>query len=73
MSGVSRESMAWRAAQDLPDGAYVNLGIGLPTMAARFVPADREIVYHSENGILGLGPPPPPGEEDADLVNGCRS
>jgi 3-oxoacid CoA-transferase B subunit len=69
MSGISRDSMAWRAAQDLGDGAYVNLGIGLPTRAARFVPAGREIIYHSENGVLGLGPPPPPGEEDPDLVN----
>jgi 3-oxoacid CoA-transferase B subunit len=69
MKGVSRESMAWRAAQDFVDGAYVNLGIGLPTLAARFVPDDREIVYHSENGILGLGPPPAPGAEDPDLVN----
>jgi 3-oxoacid CoA-transferase B subunit len=61
--------MAWRAAQDLLDGSYVNLGIGLPTLAARFVPEDREIIYHSENGILGFGPPPAPGAEDPDLVN----
>jgi 3-oxoadipate CoA-transferase beta subunit len=51
MKGVSRETMAWRAAQDIVDGSYVNLGIGLPTLAARFVPVDREIIYHSENGI----------------------
>jgi 3-oxoadipate CoA-transferase beta subunit len=69
MIGISRETMAWRAAQDLDDGSYVNLGIGLPTLAARFVPNDREIVYHSENGILGIGPPPAPGFEDPDQVN----
>jgi len=69
VKGVSREAMARRAARDLTDGSYVNLGIGLPTLAARFVPDDREIVYHSENGILGLGPPPAPGTEDPDLVN----
>jgi 3-oxoacid CoA-transferase B subunit len=69
MIGISREAMAWRAAQDLVDGSYVNLGIGLPTVAARFVPPDREIVYHSENGILGVGPPPAPGDEDPDQVN----
>lgn len=69
MKGVDREAMARRAAQDLHDGSYVNLGIGLPTLAARFVPNDREIIYHSENGILGLGPPPAPGTEDPDVVN----
>lgn len=67
--GLSREAMAWRAAQDIPDGAYVNLGIGIPEMVARFVPAGREVVYHSENGILGFGPPPEPGQEDPELIN----
>jgi 3-oxoadipate CoA-transferase, beta subunit len=55
---LNRRQIAWRAAQDLADGAYVNLGIGLPTMVADFIPADREIVLHSENGILGVGPAP---------------
>jgi 3-oxoadipate CoA-transferase, beta subunit len=61
--------MAWRAAQDLGDGAYVNLGIGLPTLVADHIPADREIVFHSENGILGLGRAPTPEETDPDLIN----
>jgi 3-oxoadipate CoA-transferase beta subunit len=69
MKPLSRRQMAWRAALDIEDGAYVNLGIGLPTMVSDFIPADREIVFHSENGILGMGPAPKPGEEDKDLIN----
>jgi 3-oxoadipate CoA-transferase, beta subunit len=69
MSGLSRTQMAWRVAQDIPDGSYVNLGIGLPTLVANYVPEGREVIYHSENGILGLGPAPEPGEEDPELVN----
>jgi 3-oxoadipate CoA-transferase, beta subunit len=69
MKPLTRRQMAWRAAQDIEDGAYVNLGIGLPTMVSDFVPAGREIVFHSENGILGMGPAPAPGEEDKDLIN----
>ncbi len=61
--------VARRAARDIPDGAYVNLGIGLPTLVADCVGDDREVVYHSENGILGMGPAPAPGEEDPELVN----
>jgi 3-oxoadipate CoA-transferase, beta subunit len=61
--------MARRVAVDIPDGSYVNLGIGLPTMVADVVPADREIVYHSENGILGMGPAPAPGTGDPELIN----
>ena len=66
---LKRRQIAWRAAQDLADGAYVNLGIGLPTMVSDFIPADREIVLHSENGVLGIGPKPAAGDEDEDLIN----
>jgi 3-oxoadipate CoA-transferase beta subunit len=66
---LTRDELAWRVAQDMPDGAYVNLGIGLPTRVAQFVPNDREVVYHSENGLLGVGPPPQAGREDPELVN----
>ena len=67
--GLSRRQMAWRAAQDLENGNYVNLGIGLPTAVADFVPQGREIVFHSENGLLGMGPAPAPGKADPDLIN----
>jgi len=66
---LNRRQIAWRAAQDLADGAYVNLGIGLPTMVANFIPADREIVLQSENGVLGVGPAPGDNEIDWDLIN----
>ena len=58
MKPLTRRQMAWRAAQDIHDGAYVNLGIGLPTLCSDFIPEGREIVFHSENGILGMGPAP---------------
>jgi 3-oxoadipate CoA-transferase beta subunit len=61
--------MAARVARDIPDGAYVNLGIGLPTMVANHLPADREIILHTENGLLGMGPSPAQDEEDWDLIN----
>jgi len=61
--------MAARAARELTDGAYVNLGIGLPTTVANFLPADKEIFLQSENGLLGMGPAPAPGHEDPDLIN----
>jgi len=66
---LSRKQIAWRAAQDLHDGIYVNLGIGLPTLVADVLPEGREIVLQSENGVLGVGPYPFEGEEDPDLVN----
>jgi 3-oxoadipate CoA-transferase, beta subunit len=69
---LGRRQIAWRAAQDIADGAYVNLGIGIPTLCANFLPADREIVFHSENGVLGVGPAPKPGEEDPDLINATK-
>ena len=54
--GWTREEMAQRAARDIPNGAYVNLGIGIPELVARFVPEGREVIYHTENGLLGMGP-----------------
>jgi len=69
MQPLSRRQMAWRAAQDIENGAVVNLGIGLPTLCSDFIPAGREIVFHSENGVLGMGPAPAQGAEDSDLIN----
>ena len=66
---LSRTAMAERVARDIPDGAYVNLGIGLPTLVANVLPEDREIVLHTENGLLGMGPAPEKGGEDPDLIN----
>ncbi|QDZ01432.1 CoA transferase subunit B [Nitratireductor mangrovi] len=66
---LTNAQIAWRAAQDLPDGAYVNLGIGFPEMIAKFKPKGREVTYHTENGILDFGEAPPAGEEDWDLIN----
>jgi 3-oxoadipate CoA-transferase, beta subunit len=67
--GLSLDEMAREVALDLKDGSYVNLGIGLPTRVAAFVPEGREVVFHSENGIYGMGPPAPAGAEDPDLVD----
>ena len=69
MKKLSNAQIAWRAAQDLPDGAYVNLGIGFPEMIAKFKPQGREVIYHTENGILDFGEAPPAGQEDWDLIN----
>ena len=66
---LSRGQIAWRAAQDIAEGAYVNLGLGIPTLAANHVPAGREVIFHSENGLLGFGPAAPPETADADLVD----
>jgi 3-oxoadipate CoA-transferase beta subunit len=69
MKRYTRDEMAARVARDIPEGAYVNLGIGLPTLVANHLPKDREIILHTENGLLGMGPAPRPGEEDPDLMN----
>ena len=67
--GWNREQMARRAALDIPDGAYVNLGIGIPEQVAQYVPEGREVIYHTENGLLGMGVPPDSGEGDPELIN----
>ncbi|WP_455286369.1 3-oxoacid CoA-transferase subunit B [Cupriavidus necator] len=69
MQRLTRDQMAARVAKDIPEGAVVNLGIGLPTLVGNHLPADKEILLHSENGLLGMGPAPAPGEEDGDLIN----
>lgn len=66
---LSNAQIAWRAAQDIEDSAYVNLGIGFPEMVARYQPPGRQAIFHTENGILNFGEPPPEGEEDWDLIN----
>jgi 3-oxoadipate CoA-transferase beta subunit len=69
MKRLTRDQIAARVAHDISEGAYVNLGIGLPTLVANHLPKDREIFLHSENGVLGMGPAPARGEEDEDLIN----
>jgi 3-oxoadipate CoA-transferase beta subunit len=69
MKRLSRDAIAARVARDIPEGAYVNLGIGAPTRVADFLPHDRDIFLQSENGLLGMGPAPAEGEEDWDLIN----
>lgn len=69
IKGWSREEMAQRLAQDIPNGSYVNLGIGIPELVARFVPEGRTFIYHTENGLLGMGPSPTEGEGDPELIN----
>jgi 3-oxoadipate CoA-transferase beta subunit len=65
----TRDQMAARVAADIPEGAVVNLGIGAPTAVANHLPREREVILHSENGVLGMGPAPPAGQEDYDLIN----
>jgi 3-oxoadipate CoA-transferase beta subunit len=69
VTGWSRKQMAERTARDIPDASYVNLGIGIPEMVAQFIPQGREVIYHTENGLLGMGPEPAPGEEIRELIN----
>ncbi len=69
MTKLTSTQIAWRAAQDIADGAYVNLGIGFPEMVARSQPPGRQAIFHTENGILGFGEAPAPGLEDWDLIN----
>ena len=69
MTPLSRFQIAWRAAQDLAEGAYVNLGIGIPTLVSNYIPPGVDVALQSENGMLGMGPFPYEGEEDPDLIN----
>lgn len=66
---LSKDGIAKRIAQDIEDGAYINLGIGLPTRITKFIPKDKDVFLHSENGLLAFGPPPLSGEEDDELIN----
>lgn len=68
-AGFSRSEIARRVAEDIPEGWYVNLGIGIPTLVADHVPPEREVIFHSENGVLGIGPAPPPEARDPWLIN----
>ncbi|WKU18964.1 3-oxoacid CoA-transferase subunit B [Advenella alkanexedens] len=69
MEKLTREQMAERLAKDIPPGSYVNLGIGIPVLVANYLNPEDEVLLHSENGILGMGPTPPKGEEDFELIN----
>jgi 3-oxoadipate CoA-transferase beta subunit len=76
MSDTTQESIGWargeiarNIALDIPDGSIVNLGIGIPEMVAACIPDDREVIFHTENGLLGMGPPPEAGQEDPELIN----
>lgn len=73
MRSLSRQEIARRAARDVPEGAYVNLGIGIPGLVAGCIDDGREVVFHTENGILGYGPPPPPGQEDPEVCDASKN
>lgn len=66
---IGREELAQKVAGDIPPGSFVNLGIGLPTMVANYIPEESGVILHTENGMLGMGPAPEPGNEDPDLIN----
>ncbi len=70
---LDRNGIARRAARDIPDGAFVNLGIGMPTLVANYLPSEREIFLHSENGLIGMGPRPPQSEIDLDMIDAGKS
>lgn len=72
MTPLDKNGLAARVAEDIPDGAYVNLGIGMPALISNYLPAGREVIYHCENGVLGIGPAPAPGAEDPDLINASK-
>ncbi|MEI2385280.1 3-oxoacid CoA-transferase subunit B [Breoghania sp. JC706] len=72
LNRLSDDDLARRLAQDIPDGAYVNLGIGMPNKVARFVPEGREVMYQTENGLLGVGPSPADGEADPELIDASK-
>lgn len=69
MAGLTREQLAERVALDIPDGAYANVGIGIPELITRYIPAGREVIFHTENGLLGMGPAPSEGLGDPELIN----
>ena len=69
LRGWGRDEIARNIAHDIPDGSIDNLGIGMPELVAANIPGDREVIFHTENGLLGMGPPPEPGHEDPELIN----
>jgi len=73
MEPLDRSRIARRAARDIPEGAYVNLGVGIPGLVAGAIPQDRDVILHSENGILGLGPRPPEGQEDPEVCDASKN
>ncbi|NYT58577.1 3-oxoacid CoA-transferase subunit B [Alcaligenaceae bacterium] len=72
VEGLTRQQIAQRVAEDIPDGFYVNLGIGIPTLISRYLPKDKDVILHSENGIVGMGPGDPDAPLDLDLINASK-